>query len=155
VKVEKPGGAPFRMSDKLKETRGPRGQRNLEFVRIPVGKPMAQVLEEAPVGAWIIWTNKDVTARIAAFSARKQAGQTLTDEEQALWDRIDPWENENALKVARDQYAAFPFGVVNEKEIVEGMAKIVFDRDPVPAGYIERNIFISAIRAPKEAPVTA
>ena len=68
------------------------------------------------------------------------AGQTISDAEAALIARIDPWNNENALKVDKDRYAAFPLGVVSEKEIIRGMAAIVFGPDPVPAGYTEKYI---------------
>lgn len=152
VLVDKPGGTPFTRSDEPQEVKGRPG--TFDYVKTPIGKPMAQVLEEAPPGAWVIWTNRDVTARLRAFSARKAAGQALSDKEQELNDRLSPWENENSLKVGRDQYAAFPFGVVDEKTIVEGMAEIVFRPDPVPAGYIEKNIFISAVRIPKDASTT-
>lgn len=155
VETDRPGGEAYTKSDEPQPTRGPRGEQTFDYVKTPVGKTIAQVLADAPVGTWIIWTNKDVTARLGAFSARRQAGGTLTAEEQAFNDRISPWENENALKIGTDQYAAFPFGVVNEERIVKEMAEVVFRPNPVPAGYIERNIFISAIRAPKEAPVTA
>jgi hypothetical protein len=154
VQSDGPGGEAYTRSDEPQMTRGPRGEQVWDYVKTPVGKPMAQVLDEAPVGSWIIWTNKDVAAKVAAFTARTQAGGTLTVDEQELWNRIDPWENENALKISKDQYAAFPFGVVDEKTIVQGMANIVFEPNPVPAGYIESNIYISAVRIPKEPATT-
>jgi hypothetical protein len=154
VLSDRPSGEAYTKSDQPEPTRGPRGQQVFEYVKTPVGKPMAQVLDDAPAGSWIIWTNKDVTAKIRAFSARTVAGGTLTADEQALYDRISPWENENALKVSKDRYAAFPFGVVDEKTIVQGMADIVFEPDSAPAGYIESNIYISAVRVPKQPATT-
>jgi hypothetical protein len=147
VKVDKLGGEPYK-EGALEWVKRP---DKLEGVvpKIRVGKTIAQVLDEAPVGSWIIWTNKDVTGKLAAFEKRKAAGKKITDAEQLFIDRIEPWENENALKVGKDRYAAFPFGVVDEKTIREGMAGVVFEPNPVPSGYITKNIYVSAVSAPK------
>jgi hypothetical protein len=75
----------------------------------------------------------------------KTAGKPITPAQQAFIDRIAPWNNENALKISHDRYSAFPFGDVDAKTIMEGMAKIVFDPAPVPAGYIKRNIYVSTV----------
>jgi hypothetical protein len=147
VFLDQPGDKPYTSSDEPQEVKGHPG--TFEYVKTPVGKSMTAVLDEAPVGAWVIWSNRDVKAKIAAFSKRIAAGETLSPEEQDLNDRIQPWENENTLKVGKDQYAAFPFGVVDEKTIVDAMAEIVFSPNPVPADYIEKNIYISSIRIEK------
>jgi hypothetical protein len=55
--------------------------------------------------------------------------------------------NENTTKVGDGKYAAHPFGVVDEHTIVTEMAKAVVG-DPIPRGYIQKNIFISAMRQP-------
>jgi hypothetical protein len=148
VKVERPGGEPYKEGAE-QPVRRPSGVMEFVVPKIPVGKTIAQVLDEAPVGSWIIWTNKDVTGKLAEFDRRKAAGEAIPAAEESFINRIRPWENENALKVDEDRYAAFPFGVVDEKTIVEGMAKIVFEPNPVPSGYIQNNIYVSAVSVPK------
>jgi hypothetical protein len=148
VKSDKAGDKPYTEGeDRL--VRLPSGEYKNVIPKILVNQSMDQVLDAAPTGSWVIWTNDDVTRRIADHKKRKAAGLPITEAETAHIARIDPWNNENALKVDKDRFSAFPFGVVSEKEIVQGMAAVVFDPDPVPAGYIEKNIRISAISAPK------
>ena len=148
VKADKQGDKPYTTGEE-KLVRLRTGAYENIIPKIPVKQTMTEVLDAAPTGSWIIWTNDDVTRRIADHKKRLAAGQTISDAEAELIARIDPWNNENALKVDKDRYAAFPFGVVSEREIIRGMAAIVFGPDPVPAGYIEKYIHISAISAPK------
>jgi hypothetical protein len=143
IRSDKPGGAPYTLGETVATTR----DNNVVFEqqRVPAGPSMAKVLEDAPTGSYICFTNLDITAKLREDSKRKAAGRPTTAERQAFIDRITPWNNENAVKISHDRYSAFPFGVVNAAAIMEGMAKIVWGSRPVPAGYISRNIYISSV----------
>ena len=143
IKSDKPGGAPYSEGEMVATTKG--GMMNFEPTHIPAGPSMDKVLEDAPTGSWVCFTNLDVSAKLLQHGRNKAAGKPITAAQQAFIDRISPWNNENALKISHDRYSAFPFGVVNAETIMNGMAAIVFDPAPVPAGYIQRNIYISSV----------
>ncbi len=102
----------------------------------PVGKTWEQVLEDLPIGSHIIWTNAD-----AYRQCSRSPGLSF----------CEAWRNENATKLGPNQYAAHPFGVVDEQTIKMEMAKAVVG-DHVPPRYIEKNIYISAATPPASAP---
>jgi hypothetical protein len=125
----KPGEAPFRWGEET-STQSTSGL-SFERKKLPVGKTWKQILKDAPVGTQVVWSNKDATAKCSknpdlSFCA---------------------YMNENATKMAQGGYAAHPFGVVDEHTIVTEMAKAVVG-ERIPTGYIERNIYISAVREP-------
>jgi hypothetical protein len=143
IKSDRPGGAPYSEGEPVATTKG--GNMIFEPKHIPAGPSMDKVLEDAPAGSWVCFTNLDISAKLLQDSRNKAAGRPITAEQQAFIDRISPWNNENALKIGHDRYSAFPFGIVDAATIMDGMAKIVFDPAPVPAGYIQRNIYISSV----------
>jgi hypothetical protein len=129
IVATKPGEAPFRWGEETSK----QGSTELKFdqKKIPVGKTWRQLLADAPIGTQVIWSNKDATAQCS-----KDANLSFC-----------AYMNENTTKVGDGKYAAHPFGVVDEHTIVTEMAKAVVG-DPIPRGYIQRNIFISAMRQP-------
>jgi hypothetical protein len=143
IRSDTPGAKPYTEGPMVETTKG--GVMNFEPQRVPAGPSMDKVLEDAPTASWVAFTNIDVTARLLKHSKDVAAGKPISSDEQALIDRITPWEHENALKISHDHYSAFPFGVVNAAAILDGMSKIVFDPNPVPAGYITRNIYVSTV----------
>lgn len=147
IRADSAKGKPYLLGEEKAVMKG--GIMAFEPERIPAGTSMAQVLEEAPVGSWICWTNADVTARLLAHEKLKTSGRPIGTAQQEFIDRIKPWENENALKIGRDRYSAFPFGVVTAAEIMQGMAEIVHKPNPVPAGYIAKYIYLSTIAKKK------
>jgi hypothetical protein len=153
IRADSGAGKPYTLGDEPKATmKG--GVLTFVDEHIPAGPSMAQVLEDAPTGSWICWTNADVTRRLAEYDKLKATGKPVSAAQEELIDRIRPWNNENALKIRHDYYSAFPFGDVGAAEILKGMAEIVFRPSPVPAGYIEKNIFISSI-AKKKPPAAS
>jgi hypothetical protein len=100
----------------------------------PAGKSWATLLTEAPIGSQVIWTNRD---------AQQQCAKDKSLDFCAF-------QNENATKLGPDRYWAHPFGTVNEQTIKDEMSKSVLGR--VSRDYIAKNIFISALRHPKEQP---
>lgn len=127
--------SPFK-ADKAGQRPYKDGEMTPQFVipKIPAGKSWAQVLDQAPVGSQIIWTNADAVAKCTKNPGLDFCG----------------YMNENATKLGPDQYSAHPFGgSKSEKEIVQAMAEAVVS--PVPPGYIKKNIYISAIRYSKAA----
>jgi hypothetical protein len=82
----------------------------------------------------VIWTNRD---------AQQQCAKDKSLDFCAF-------QNENATKLGPDRYWAHPFGTVNEQTIKDEMSKSVIGR--VSKDYIAKNIFISALRHPKEQP---
>jgi hypothetical protein len=143
IKSDRPGGAPYSEGEMVATTKG--GKMSFETTHIPAGPSMDKVLEDAPAGSWVCFTNLDISAKLLQHSRNKEAGKPIAAAQQAFIDRISPWNNENALKISHDRYSAFPFGVVDAATIMAEMAKIVFDPAPVPAGYIQRNIYISSV----------
>jgi hypothetical protein len=87
--------------------------------------------------------------------------------------RFCAYANENVTKLGPDTYSAHPFGVVNEQAIKEGIVRPVMEHDAKLTpdfrklqeekreayvksyvdtrlkAYLEKNVFISAIRFPK------
>ncbi len=100
----------------------------------PAGKSWATLLTEAPIGSQVIWTNRD---------AQQQCAKDKSLDFCAF-------QNENATKLGPDRYWAHPFGTVNEQTIKDEMSKSVIGR--VSKDYIAKNIFIPALRHPKEPP---
>jgi hypothetical protein len=143
IKSDRPGGAPYSQGEMVATTKG--GELTFEPTHIPAGPSMDKVLEDAPPGSWVCFTNLDISAKLLQHSRNKEAGKPIAAAQQAFIDRISPWNNENALKIGHDRYSAFPFGIVDAATIMDRMAKIVFDATPVPAGYIQRNIYISLV----------
>jgi hypothetical protein len=125
----KPGEAPFRWGEEV--ARQTRSGTSFEQPKIPVGKSWRKLLDEAAIGTQVIWSNKDATAQCT-----KDPGLSFC-----------AYMNENTTKVGKDRYAAHPFGVVDEHTILTEMAKAVVG-DPIPRGYIQKNIYISAMREP-------
>ena len=103
----------------------------------PVNKPWAKLLEEAPVGSQVIWTNVDAQKKCAK------------DKDLSFC----AFQSENATKLGPDRYWAHPFGIVTEQQIKDKMSEAVIGR--VSKDYIQQNVFISALRHPKEQPVEA
>ena len=97
---------------------------------------MRQLLDEAPVGSQVIFTNADAQKKCLAIPR----------------PNFCDYENENTTKLGRGRFFAFPFGDRNEKFIVDEMVKAVLGDGTVPSDYIEKNIYISAIRHPKNPP---
>lgn len=122
----------------------------------PVKKTWTEILDEAPVGSQVIWSN---------FEAGKRCAKDKTLDFCA-------YANENATKLGKDSYSAHPFGVTNEATIRNEIAKAVLEYDAqhtreyqiLPdkkkegfvddyvkkrlAGYMDKNIYISAVRYP-------
>lgn len=133
IQATKPGEKPFKLGPMESSTRN--GQMTFEQPKIPEGKSWAELVRDAPIGTQIIWSNKDAAAKCG-----KDASLSFC-----------AFENENVTKVGQDEYSAYPFGIKSEKYILEAMAAAPFDNDfsKVPAGYIAKNIYISAMRYPK------
>jgi Domain of unknown function (DUF4157)/Lysine-specific metallo-endopeptidase len=132
--ADRPGGKPFTEGPPSPEPDA-RGEMNFKPTRIPVQKSWKALLDEAPPGSQVIWTNED--------ARRKCAKDNALD----FCDFI----SENATKLGPDRYWAHPFGVVSEQEVKDKMSEAVIGR--VSKQYIAQNIYISALRHPKEPPV--
>jgi hypothetical protein len=113
------------------------GIMNFDISEKPVNKSWAKLLAEAPVGSQVIWTNAD--------AQRKCVKDPSLD--------FCAFQNENATKLGPDRYWAHPFGIVTEQQVKDKMSEAVIGR--VSKTYIAQNIFISALRHPKEPPVEA
>jgi hypothetical protein len=98
----------------------------------PVSKSWATLLEEAPKGSQVIWTNADAQAKCT-----RDPGLDFC-----------AFQNENATKIGPDRYWAHPFGIVNEQTIKDKMSESVLGH--VDKAYIKKNVYISALRHPKE-----
>ena len=102
---------------------------------IALKKSMRALLDEAPIGSKVVWSNVDALAQC----------------NKSAWSlSFCNYANENTIKVGQDQYSAHPFGVVNEDYIRQRMAEVMFPGKPIPAGYINKNIFVSSIRRPRQ-----
>ena len=134
--ADRPGGKPFTEGPPSPRP-GPGGVMNFNPTKVPVQKSWKALLDEAPPGSQVIWSNAD--------ARRKCAKDNALD----FCDFI----NENATKLGPDRYWAHPFGVVSEQEVKDKMSEAVIGR--VDKQYIAQNIFISALRHPKEPPVMA
>jgi hypothetical protein len=123
IKADGPGDKPFRQGNLTADFKIP---------KIPVGKTWDQLLREAPIGAQVIWTNKDTKAQCA-----KDMNLSFC-----------AFINENALKVGPDEYSAHPFGIVSAKKIIDEISAAPFggDQRRVKPDYVQKNVFISALR---------
>jgi hypothetical protein len=74
-------------------------ENNITMQSEPSDKKDFQLLDEAPVGTRITWTNT--------------AAPTLSDPAGRWW----PFGNENAIKMGNNQFAAHPFGTISQDEI--------------------------------------
>jgi hypothetical protein len=74
-------------------------ENNVTMQTEPSDKMAYQLLDEAPVGTRITWTNT--------------AAPTGSDPSRGWW----PFGNENAIKMGNDQYAAHPFGTLSQADI--------------------------------------
>jgi hypothetical protein len=129
IRADKPGDRPFYYEGTVID--GVMDNPKQVFVN----KTWTQLVAEAPIGTQIIWTNKDAVSRCGA---NPNLG-------------FSNYMNENTTKLGPDRYAAHPFGIVNEDYIKRRMAQAVADvvsQGTIPPGYIENNIYISAIRYP-------
>ncbi len=131
----KPGMKPFKQSGEPQLVQKPGGGMDFEIPKTILKDSWRTLLENAPVGSQVIWTNEEAKNRCA-----KDPGLGFCN-----------YANENTTKLGRDRYAAHPFGITDEKTIKHEMAKAVVG-DKIPPGYIEKNIYISAIRVPKPEP---
>jgi hypothetical protein len=128
IQSKGPGKAPY-VEGPPKEIPG---QMNFMPSEQPVGKSWAKLLDEAPKGSQVIWSNVDAAAKC----------------------RRDPnldfcaFQNENATKIGPDRYWAHPFGIVSEQTVKDKMSEAVVGH--VDKAYITKNIYISALRHPKE-----
>jgi hypothetical protein len=130
-KADRPADKPYTEGELKMTTRG--GVQVFEPTKQPAGKSWKDLLKDAPPGSQVIWTNED-----AKRKCKKDPSLSF----------CEAWQNENATKLGLDRYSAHPFGVKNEAFIKQAMAEAVVD--PVPPGYIEKNIYISAILYPAE-----
>ncbi|MBR0774304.1 DUF4157 domain-containing protein [Bradyrhizobium diazoefficiens] len=127
----KPGEKPFTYVEGHRE-----GGVIEQAGEIQLKKSMKVLLNEAPIGSKVVWSNID------ALDQCNKHNWLL---------RFCNYANENTIKVGQDQYSAHPFGVVNEDHIRKEMAKAMFPDKPVPADYIEKNIFVFSIRHPRKS----
>lgn len=97
-------------------------------------KSMKQLVLEAPVGSWIIWRNVDAINKCSKDPSKSFCTVQF----------------ENATKLGPDKYSAHNYGVVNEEEIKQEMAKAVLGNKNAPKGYIQKYIFVSDIHYPKK-----
>jgi hypothetical protein len=108
------------------------GTTEFKQERIPTGLTWKQQVDRAPIGTQITWRNTDAIKKCTADPDLNFCAYMF----------------ENTTKLGQDRYAAHPMGIVNEKTIKDEMAKAVFEGKPVTPGYIEKNIFVSGMRAP-------
>jgi hypothetical protein len=139
-KADRPKQKPYTEGEQRAVQRG--GVTVFEVPKIPSGKSWTQLLAEAPKGSQVIFTNQD---------AAKKCG-SATEERRAELG-FCAFVNENTTKLGPDKYWAHPFGVKNEAEIKKMMAEAVVGT--ATPQYIDKNIYISAIRYPREEPLQA
>ena len=125
--------------------------------KVTVKKTWPQILDEAPIGSQVIWSNVDAAKQCAANSTLEFCA----------------YSNENTTKLGPGSYSAHPFGVVTVDFVMTGIATPVLEHaarntakfrqtpeaervsyvaDYVKThlkAYIDKNIYISAIRYPK------
>jgi hypothetical protein len=104
------------------------------------GKTWDHWLRVAPVGTHIQWSSLDLR--------RKCRRSPLASNVNCNW------ENEHTTKLGKDKYAAWDLGVVTADEIKQYMAAASFgnDKNKIPPGYIENNIFVSFMEFPDFCP---
>jgi hypothetical protein len=115
--------------------------------RIPVKESWDKLLEEAPIGTQIIWSNKDAQTRCLQAQVAREKGGTAPDPSYC-----ESFQNENTTKLGPDTYLAHPFNVVNRETIETELANAVRDTQdrPMPlAAYKKKFIYISSMRRPK------
>jgi hypothetical protein len=140
-KVDAPKGKPYQLGEMkpvIKRDAAGNETQTFEPEKIPSKKSSKKLLDEAPIGTQIIWSNLD---------AAKKCGVDRT------LSFCEAWQNENATKLGSDHYNAYPLGEKNEASIKLEMAQKVVN--PVPPGYIEKNLYISAIFYPAAAAQSA
>jgi len=140
-KIDAPKGKPYQLGEmKTVIRRNARGEelQTYEPEKTVSSKSAKKLVDEAPVGTQVIWTNLDAQ------------NKCRTDRNLHF---CESWQSENTTKLGPDLYNAFPLGEMNEASIKLALAKEVVD--PVPPGYIEKNIFVSAIFYPTAAPQPA
>jgi hypothetical protein len=123
-------------------TPGPGGVMDFHPKKLPANKSWKQILDEAPVGSQVVFSNQDATAKCARDNNLPFCA----------------FMNENATKLGPDSYFAHPFGVTDRADIEQRMARAVLGDDaPLPQvqQYIRKNIYISGIRYPQDRPVMA
>jgi len=128
IQSKGPGRAPY-VEGPPKEIPG---QMNFMPSEKPVGKSWATLLDEAPKGSQVIWSNVD-----AAAQCRRDPNLGFCN-----------FQNENATKIGPDRYWAHPFGIVDAQTVRNKMSEAVIGR--VDQAYIKKNVYISALRHPKE-----
>jgi hypothetical protein len=129
--------APYVLGEQTSSVDGEGAAVVFDVPKVRVGKTMRQLLDEPPIGSQVIFTNQ---AAATACGVRPELSYCN-------------YANENTTKLGRNRFFAFPFGDVSEQKIIDEMVKAVFE-DPrrIPADYIAKNIYISAIRHPKDPP---
>jgi Domain of unknown function (DUF4157) len=140
-KIDAPKGKPYQLGEikpVIRRDAAGNETQTFEPEKIPSKKSSKKLLDEAPIGTQVIWSNFDATRKCVA---------------DRNLDFCEAWQNENATKIGPDRYNAFPLGEKDEASIKLEMAKKVVD--PVPPGYIEKNLYISAIFYPAAASQSA
>jgi Domain of unknown function (DUF4157) len=111
-KADRPGQAPYQFIKG--ETIDVPGHISIApLSNVPIKKTWQQLLDEAPVGSQIIWSNIDAQKRCSK-------DKTLP---------FSSFQNENATKLGKDSYSAHPFGVKTEDYIRTAMATVVLEYD--------------------------
>jgi|GEM_PF-4141942 len=126
---DRPGGAPY-----YYEGGEQVGPLLMGAKEVPAGKSWAELLDQAPVGAYITWTNLDARNKCSA---------------NPRLDFCDD-QNENATKLGPDRYYVHDLGVLNEKGIKQAMVEAVFgDAAKAPPDYTDRYIYIASLQSPR------
>lgn len=88
-------------------------------------KSWKQILQEAPIGTQVIWTDEDAKKKCAA------------DPDLSF---CEAWINENATKIGPDRSNAFPLGEKDEASVKREMATIIYRTDmSAPAAAPQRH----------------
>jgi len=154
-RADRPKQAPYQYSDP-KDVESGGVVRFGSVSKVSIKKTWAELLAEAPVGSQVIWSNIEAIGRCTKDP------------------KLDfcAYQNENATKLGPDSYSAHPFGVQSEEYIRNGVASAVLEYDAKQTtaykklaedkqeafvkdyvdkrlkAYLDKNIFISAVRYP-------
>jgi hypothetical protein len=115
-------------------------QYNFTYV---TGKKMDDLVDEAPIGSHVRWTNTDAIVKCRIPQNRSMA--------------FCAYQAENTTKLDRNVYSAHPFGITSKEVIENNMAEAVFRdlkmkvSEQEKRKYIEKNIYISLLMVPKGA----
>jgi hypothetical protein len=145
TKSDKPGGARY-----IEHEATPGGPLLFVAPRTAVTESQSELLRTAPIGTQVIWSNLDAQTKCTAALRRRQSDPNFPDPPYC-----QSFQSENAMKLGPDTYMAHPFGIKNQAEIEAALANAVIStlsRKPPLLEYIKRNIYISALRQPKQSP---